>query len=79
MLELNFYTTLGCHLCDEAQELLNQLASDLQINTIEIADDDALIEQYGTIIPVVSIVKTKQDLRWPFTLKDLESLTQPHQ
>ncbi|HLR18034.1 MAG TPA: glutaredoxin family protein [Alcanivoracaceae bacterium] len=64
------YTTLGCHLCDEAEALLAQvMPRGWTIEAIDIAEDDALIEQYGEIIPVVKIKQT--ELKWPFSLLDL--------
>lgn len=74
MVQLNFYTTIGCHLCDDAKQLLEQIKSPIKINEIEIADDDALIEQYGTLIPVVTIQDTEKALNWPFTLMDIQDL-----
>jgi len=74
LVQLNFYTTIGCHLCDDAKQLLEQIKSPIKINEIEIADDDALIEQYGTLIPVVTIQDTEKALNWPFTLMDIQDL-----
>ena len=68
--ELTFYTTDGCHLCEEAKELLQQLLSDYpeqyQIEIIDIAEAKSLIQQYGTRIPVVKRNLSGTDLGWPF-------------
>jgi len=69
-IELTFYTTDGCHLCEEAKSLLQQLLAQkpeqYQIEIIDIASSDELIEQYGTRIPVVKKRLGNADLGWPF-------------
>lgn len=74
-IELAFYTTEGCHLCEDAKVLLQQLLAQnperYQIEIIDIADTDALIEQYGTRIPVIKIVGEMNDLGWPFDAASL--------
>lgn len=49
------YTKPGCHLCDEAQALLDELAPDLDlaITSIDITTDASLFERYRYEIPVV--------------------------
>jgi hypothetical protein len=61
---LILYGTEGCHLCDEASALLRQLG--LAWQTIDIAEDDALLECYGTRIPVLSRPDNEDELDWPF-------------
>ncbi|WP_372612393.1 glutaredoxin family protein [Halomonas sp.] len=54
MIQLRFYTTLGCHLCEQLQALLLTLAADeVWLEKIEISEDDALVERYGMRIPVL--------------------------
>jgi len=76
-IELSFYTTDGCHLCEEAtallRDLLMQSPEQYQIEVIDIAQSDALIEQYGTRIPVVSRVLDTAELGWPFDYQQLLS------
>lgn len=70
---VTLYTTLGCHLCEQAHAMLLHLSANgwaLEIDTVEIADDDDLIEKYGIRIPVL---KTGgQELGWPFSLEELQ-------
>lgn len=65
---LVFYTTLGCHLCDDAKAIMSATLNpdffDIQIQ--DIADDDGLIELYGTRIPVIKRVRDSAELGWPF-------------
>ena len=76
---LDFYTTLGCHLCEDALLLLHEanLAHPFELNSVEISEDDQLLERYGIRIPVVAKrVDAKrvdgikrnsaEELSWPF-------------
>ncbi len=67
---VNFYLyhTLGCHLCDDAEELVQAVASHLQLSykKVDIADDDSLVDKYGVRIPVLFCLKNNTELDWPF-------------
>ncbi len=63
-LTLLLYTTSGCHLCEQAEALL-QCAGAL-VEMVEIADDEALLERYGMRIPVLRHRETDRELGWPF-------------
>ena len=68
-------TTLGCHLCEDALVLLEEARKqDLlqEIEAIEIADQDQLVERYGIRIPVV-IKEDQAELGWPFTFEQLRT------
>lgn len=61
------YGTSCCHLCDEAEALLIPLlVATCSIECIDISESDQLIEQYGTLIPVLFRVSDRAELRWPF-------------
>ncbi|WP_036301942.1 glutaredoxin family protein [Methylotenera sp. L2L1] len=68
MLALNLYTTSHCHLCEQAEAILNSIVNDYDIswNLIEIADNDQLLEAYGTNIPVIQVIGADTELAWPF-------------
>ena len=51
MSSLTLYTTLGCHLCEHAETLLE--AAGCHFVSSDIAEDLTLLERYGTRIPVV--------------------------
>ncbi len=77
---VHLYTTLGCHLCEDALALLNQYQQShqgiLQLAEVEISDSEQLIEQYGIRIPVVKVMSSGAELGWPFdqlTLTDFFS------
>jgi len=69
------YGTKGCHLCDNAEQLLIQAQCVLPISWqyIDIALDESLVTQYGSKIPVL-LNTTGQVLLWPFSLLDIQSL-----
>jgi hypothetical protein len=58
------YGTEFCHLCDEAEAVL--LGVGIGADFIDIAEDDALLEKYGTRIPVLQRMDTGAELGWPF-------------
>lgn len=73
MQTLYLYTTLGCHLCDLAEQLLEPLLSTPPPNSqafvlqlVEIADDAELMECYGVRIPVLVCAQSGKELAWPF-------------
>ena len=66
-----FYTTLGCHLCEQAEAMLSYLLKKGEWYAVDIAEDDQLIEEYGTKIPVLSLEGGDHLLHWPFNLEQL--------
>lgn len=72
---LTLYGTSGCHLCDQAEALLIQAASArrLEWRYVDIALDDALVERYGTRIPVL-LSADGGETGWPFSLLDILKL-----
>jgi hypothetical protein len=60
----------GCHLCEQAEELINICLPnipELTIEIIDIAEQEHWQEGYATRIPVLHHPETKKDLGWPFT------------
>lgn len=51
--QVTIYTRTGCHLCDEARELLERYG--LQPELVDIDADSQLRERYTTCVPVVII------------------------
>lgn len=72
-MQVSLFTTAGCHLCEQAYVLLQQVSVTypLDIVCVEIGDDDKLLEQYGLRIPVVQTV-AGSELNWPFTVLELK-------
>ena len=72
---LILYSTLGCHLCEQALELIEPLLSDgrFQLEEVDIADSDVLMDQYGIRIPVLRRPEQNRELGWPFDQDQLRS------
>lgn len=53
----------GCHLCDDARAVIEQVCGDLDVPWREenIVDDDALREQYAEMIPVTFVDGKQHD------------------
>jgi hypothetical protein len=76
---LILYHTAGCHLCEEAKALVfasfaarGMAAQSLQM--ADIAEDLALLERYGRLIPVLQAVDTGEELNWPFDADGIRQL-----
>jgi glutaredoxin len=54
---INLYSKTNCPLCDKAKQVLQELQKEFtfQIREIDIYQDDALLEKYQLMIPVVEI------------------------
>lgn len=52
-----FYTKAGCHLCDDARDLLEDLAADIpfELTEIDIRTDPDIFDTYRYRIPVIII------------------------
>jgi hypothetical protein len=68
MQQLILYTTEGCHLCDEAEDLLKQLESvkEYKLQLVDISFSGELMTIYGIRIPVVRRTDNGNELGWPF-------------
>ena len=76
---LYLYTSLGCHLCEQAEALLRALPAGAcsEIRAEEIGDSDDLIARYGIRIPVVAYSSEQgewRELGWPFDAAMLAEL-----
>ena len=54
---ITLYTRPGCHLCEDAAELLDRLASRVPLAIVEvnILEDAGLFERYKHRIPVIAV------------------------
>jgi len=77
MIGLTLYTTAGCHLCELAQQVLETVSTnyDIDVSTVDIAEHDDLLERYGIRIPVVKL-SDELEIDWPFGPADIEQLIQ---
>ena len=63
------YGTSACHLCELAQEMLQQLAQvapGFVYSAVDISDSEKLFQRYGLRIPVLTDQRGRE-LDWPFT------------
>ncbi|NVD06637.1 glutaredoxin family protein [Vibrio sp. JPW-9-11-11] len=67
---ITLYSTEGCHLCEMALALTQQLHILDQVEIIDIAFDDELLSRYGVTIPVLRY--QGNELNWPFDLEQLQ-------
>ena len=77
-MELLFYTTAQCHLCELAEALLvsTPMPEPIPVDVVDIAQTEALVERYGTRIPVLRRNDTGAELDWPFTRDQLLTFLQ---
>lgn len=68
-MKLLLYSTSHCHLCERAVALLAQAG--VEAEHVDIVGDEALLESYGALIPVLKRPDTEEELGWPF---DAEAL-----
>ncbi len=75
---VTLYTTIGCHLCEQAEAILAVLQSEGSIHhvlSVDIATDEELVLQYGIRIPVVKLADGQNsgdnELGWPFSEQDV--------
>lgn len=71
--ELELMTTVGCHLCDQAVALMQQVLDGQRfaVDLVDIAYDDQLMAKYAEHIPVLLCPHTGDELAWPFDARQL--------
>ncbi|PCM43351.1 glutaredoxin family protein [Marinobacter sp. ANT_B65] len=77
-MELFFYTTSQCHLCELAEALLvnTPMPAPVPVDVVDIAQSEELVQRYGTRIPVLRRSDTGQELDWPFDRDQLLTFLQ---
>ncbi|HLI88429.1 MAG TPA: glutaredoxin family protein [Ktedonobacteraceae bacterium] len=55
-----FYTKAGCHLCEEARDMLDDIAAQTayELTEIDIRSDQEIFDRYRYRIPVIIIDET---------------------
>ena len=68
-MKIYLYSTIGCHLCEQAKVILWPLLSKYQLRLaeVDISTSDEMIDAYGTRIPVLGVNESSAELNWPFT------------
>ena len=70
---VTLYERDGCHLCDEARVLLDEMLGKDRYATADIEADDDLVVRYGFRIPVIALDGIDR-LAAPITEPDLAQL-----
>jgi Glutaredoxin-like domain (DUF836) len=74
MLHCLLLGTSGCHLCEQAEQIVNACLPDnlgVTIEMIDIAEQEQWQESYAIRIPVLYHPETRKELAWPFDKADV--------
>ena len=68
MKKLKFFTTEGCHLCEQASLIIDELHDrySFEMEIVDIATEENLVQKYGLSIPVLLNIENNEVLYWPF-------------
>ena len=60
---ITFYTRTGCHLCEQAREVIEQVCAELdeQYAEVDIDTDPALVARFGEEVPVTFVDGRQHD------------------
>jgi len=72
--KFNLYGTEGCHLCEDALAMCEQVMPEANINVVDIINDEKLVELYRISIPVLERLSDQAKLFWPFEQKQILEL-----
>lgn len=73
-MRLVLFSTSGCHLCEQAEEIIRECLPcdfDQVVEIVDIAEQEHCLVLYGTRIPVLCDTETKMELGWPFEQVDV--------
>lgn len=68
------FGTDGCHLCEDAQQIITQAGLVAQV--LDIIDNPEWFAKYGTRIPVIQHQASQRELNWPFDQQQLNHFIQ---
>lgn len=69
-LALYLLSTEGCHLCENAKQILDNMQQQYQY--VDIMEEERLVQTYGEHIPVIIAESAEQALFWPFNEQQIE-------
>jgi hypothetical protein len=72
--KVTLYHTQGCHLCDQAYELLINVVDVCDIKLLDIVESEQYLALYQTSIPVLENNQNGNKLYWPFNEHDIKGL-----
>ena len=70
---VTFYTKAGCHLCEEARDMLEDIAAitQFELTEIDIRNNPSIFEKYRYRIPVIIINDEEHILEGRIEFRDL--------
>jgi hypothetical protein len=74
MADFLLFGTEGCHLCDEAEQLLTDAG--IAFASKDIMENDDWQQRYGLLIPVLWHAGSRRQLNWPFDSRQLQDFTE---
>lgn len=72
MSQLILFGTAGCHLCEEAEQLLAR-HKNLSLKNIDIAEHPEWQARYAVRIPLLLDAGSGAELAWPFNATELDN------
>lgn len=76
MIRLVLLGTSGCHLCDQAELIINtcllKQRNQFVVDSVDIAEQEQWQEKYAIRIPVLYHPETQKELGWPFAQTNIE-------
>lgn len=75
MLTLLLLGTSGCHLCEEAEEIIASCSLDtdkISIEMLDIAEQEQYQADFAHYIPVLYHFETMSRLNWPFDQRQVQ-------
>ncbi|MCF2858609.1 glutaredoxin family protein [Pseudoalteromonas sp. SMS1] len=76
MAKVTLFYTEGCHLCEDALSLALRCVNEEDIHHQDILENEALVNEFQTSIPVIKNITTGKLLCWPFTQQQIQELVQ---
>jgi len=76
MMRLLLLGTAGCHLCEEAEDIIRECLPndyDQVIEIIDIAEQEHWQARYAIRIPVLYHPETQKELAWRFETNDVQA------
>ena len=70
--EFRLFGTSGCHLCEQAEALIQQAVSPERWQAFDVTDDTRWMHSYGSRIPVFRHERSGAELAWPFGRGELD-------
>ena len=76
MLQIILLGTSSCHLCEDAQQIIDDVVKgfeqSISLEHIDIAEQEQWQDQYAIRIPVLYHAESGAELGWPFDAADVQ-------